>query len=264
MQNFESIFIILKLFANVLLSPTELTGFTLVPLDHNMKDGRKIEIRYTLFQPYDGRKKTIFLMEDPFDKYFLDGINLYGLENEFNLVQIKGRHNSDAILKILNSTGKTDWTKAYQLLNMDQHARDMELVRKELVGDQQINLLGFSGSAAYLHYYLSLYPEKVYSLISFNPLLFDLQKNLKLQDPANCMEDISLQNRLIAYLWYTFSGSFCPSTNASDRNDFQSYLFLKWGFILPALYSDKEEDAAMKVRLFEHSYGLLEIGRAHV
>jgi pimeloyl-ACP methyl ester carboxylesterase len=232
----------------------DLTETLSVPLDHQDPYGKQIEISYTLSQPYDNQKKIILLIEDPLNNFFQAGINLSGLEDDFNIVQIKGRNDNETILKIINSTGEIDWTKTYQLLNMDQQARDIEWVRKALPGKPKVHLAGFSGTAAYLHYYLSLYPEKVRSLISFNPLLFDLQKNLNFRDPARCLE--AEANRFwVAYLWQEHSESLCPDKGGGDI--FPFYAFLQWSFLVPALWENKIAEMALKVRLFEHSYDLL-------
>lgn len=240
--------------SNLYLFPADLTETLTVPLDHRDPRGKQITISYTLSQPYEEQKETILLLEDPLDNYFQQGMELRELANEFNLVQIKGRHQSKVLLNTLRATGKTDWSKAYQLLNVDQHARDLERVRKALPGDQPVHLVGFSGAAAYLHYYLSLYPEKVSSLISFNPLLFDLQKNLNFRDPARCPE--AQANRYwFGYLWQAHAERLCPDTG--DADDFPFYAFLQWGVLVPGLWENREEDVALKVRLFEHSYDLL-------
>lgn len=245
---------ILSVFSCFILSPSDTSRFISAPLDHRDPRGKQIEISYTLFQPYQDQKETILLLEDPLDNYFQQGMELRKLADEFNLVQIKGRHQSKVLLNTLWATGKTDWSKAYQLLNVDQHARDLERVRKALPGDQPVHLVGFSGAAAYLHYYLSLYPEKVSSLISFNPLLFDLQKNLNFRYPARCPE--AQANRFwFAYLWQAHAARLCPDTG--DGDDFPFYAFLQWGFLVPGLWENREEDVALKVRLFEHSYDLL-------
>lgn len=245
---------ILSTFSCLILSPSDTIRFISVPLDHRDPRGKQITISYTLFQPYEEQKETILLLEDPLDNYFQQGMELRELANEFNLVQIKGRHQSEVLLNILGATGETDWSKAYQLLNVEQHARDLERVRKALPGDRPVHLAGFSGAAAYLHYYLSLYPEKISSLISFNPLLFDLQKNLNFRDPAPCPE--AQANRFwFGYLWHAHAERLCPDTGGG--NDFPFYAFLQWGFLLPGLWENREEDVVLKVRLFEHSYDLL-------
>lgn len=245
---------ILSVFLWFILSPSGTSRFISVPLDHREPRGKQITISYTLFQPYEEQKETILLIEDPLDNYFQQSMDLRKLANEFNLVQIKGRHQSEVLLNTLRATGETDWSKAYQLLNVDQHARDLERVRKALLGDQPVHLVGFSGAAAYLHYYLSLYPEKVSSLISFNPLLLDLQKNLNFRDPAPCPE--AQANRFwLGYLWHAHSERLCPDTG--DTDDFPFYAFLQWGFLVPGLWKNRDDDVALKVRLFEHSYDLL-------
>ncbi|SHN18449.1 hypothetical protein SAMN04488057_109164 [Cyclobacterium lianum] len=245
---------ILSTFLCLILSPSGTSRFISVPLDHREPRGKQIAISYTLFQPYEEQKETILLLEDPLDNYFQQSMDLRDLADEFNLVQIKGRYQSKVLLTTIHSSGQTDWFKAYQLLNVDQRARDLESVRKALPGDRPVHLVGFSGAAAYLHYYLSLYPKKVSSLISFNPLLLDLQKNLNFRDPAPCPE--AQANRLwIAYLWQAHAESLCSETSDGDNVPF--YAFLHWGFLVPGLWGNGEEDIGFKVRLFEHSYDLL-------
>ncbi|AKP52926.1 hypothetical protein CA2015_3546 [Cyclobacterium amurskyense] len=237
--------------------PSDTTHFLLVPLDHHIKNARKIEISYTLMHPYDKQKETILLIEDPLDKYFQESIDMQPLLDEFNIVHIKGRNEADAILQIINSSGEIDWAKAYQLLNMDQQARDIELIRNALTGNHRVHLLGFSGAAAYLHYYLGLFPENVKSLISFNPLLFDLQKNLNLINPSQCLEAIPLENAsYLDFLWYNNSENLCKEQTGTEYIDLAFYFYLKWRFLLPSLVEADKADIAQKIRLFEHSYGL--------
>ncbi|MDO6440191.1 alpha/beta hydrolase [Cyclobacterium sp. 1_MG-2023] len=239
------------------LPPSDTTHFLLVPLDHHVKNARKIEISYMLMHAYDKQKETILLIEDPLDKYFQESIDLQPLRDEFNIVHIKGRNEADAILKIINSSGEIDWAKAYQLLNMDQQARDIELVRKDLPGDRPVHLFGYSGAAAYSHYYLGLFPENVKSLISFNPLLFDLQKNLNLINPSQCLESIPLENTsYLDFLWYNNSENLCKEQTGTEDIDLAFYTYLKWRFLLPSLVEADKADIALKIRLFEHSYGL--------
>ncbi|WP_439482828.1 alpha/beta hydrolase [Cyclobacterium plantarum] len=246
---------ILSTFSCLILSPPDTLRIISVPLDHREPRGKQITISFTHFQPYQDQKETILLLDDPLDNYFQQSMDLRDLADEFNLVQIKGRHQSEVLLTTIHSSGQTDWSKAYQLLNVDQHARDLEKVRKALPGDRPVHLVGFSGAAAYLHYYLSRFPEKVSSLISFNPLLFDLQKNLNFRYPAPCPE--AQANRFwFAYLWHAHAESLCPDTGG-DGDDFPFYAFLQWGFLVPGLWENREEDVALKVRLFEHSYDLL-------
>ncbi|EPR65445.1 hypothetical protein ADICYQ_5551 [Cyclobacterium qasimii M12-11B] len=211
--------------------------------------------------PYDKQKETILLIEDPLDKYFQESIDLQPLSDEFNIVHIKGRNDADAILKIVNSTGEIDWAKAYQLLNMDQQAGDIEWIRKDLLGDRPVHLIGFSGTAAYLHYYLGLYPENVKSLISFNPLLFDLQKNLNLTNPSQCLEAIPLEKAsYLDFLWYNKTENLCDEQTGNEDIDLAFYTYLKWQFLLPSI---GKADIALKVRLFEHSYGLTYNAASH-
>lgn len=245
---------ILSVFSWFILQASDTLNFISVPMDHRDPRDKQITISYTLLQPYQGQKETILLLDDPLDNYFQQGMELRELADEFNLVQIKGRHQSEVLLNTIRSSGETDWSKAYQLLNVDQHARDLEKVRKALPGDRPVHLAGYSGAAAYLHYYLSLYPEKVSSLISFNPLLFDLQKNLNFRDPARCPE--AQANRFwLAYLWQAHADRLCPDTG--DGDNFPFYAFLQWGFLVTGLWGNGEEDLGFKVRLFEHSYDLL-------
>lgn len=237
--------------------PSDTTRFLLVPLDHHIKNARKIEISYTLMHPYNKQKETILLIEDPLDKYFQKSIDLQPLADEFNIVHIKGRNEADAILEIINTSGGINWGKAYQLLNMDQQVRDIEWVRRDLPGDPSVHLVGFSGAAAYLHHYLGLFPENVRTLISFNPLLFDLQKNLGFSNPSQCLETIPLENtHYLDFLWYNNFGGLCNESTTTKDIELVYSSYLKWEFLLPIIKKTNSIDLALKVRFFEHSYGL--------
>jgi len=117
--------------------------------------------------------------------------------------------------------------------------------------------VGFSGAAAYSHYYLCLFPEYVKSLISFNPLLFDLQKNLNLSNPSQCVEAIPLENTsYLDFLWYNNFETLCEEQTGTEDIELAFYSYLKWLFLLPSIEEANETDIALKIRLFEHSYGL--------
>jgi pimeloyl-ACP methyl ester carboxylesterase len=149
-----------------------------VPMDHFNSGSRKISIEYSISGPFDSSRPTVFYLEDPVDSVF-GYLNIpIQLTDQFNLVSIKGRYQSRDLTDFFENRKAADWEMKYNLLNQKQVAEDIELIRRELLGKGKVTLLGYSSSASVLHYYLSLYPDQVSTMISISPLFFDVEENL--------------------------------------------------------------------------------------
>lgn len=153
-----------------------------VPLDHEDPYSKKIKIEYSIQQPFDPKKKTIITHADPFDEYLGLG-DLLDLElTEFNLIKIQGRYSSPYLNQFIQENTEIRSDKKYHWLSRDQIIKDIELVRKEILGDDSAILIGFGSGAGLIHYYLHEFPDRVEKVLSLNPLLLDIPKNLSFWD----------------------------------------------------------------------------------
>lgn len=249
-------------FICLLAIPWKLSYQVWVPMDHQLPASRMIALSYEVFHPFDAGKETIFMMEDVLDRYFLDGINIdYLQRGDFNLVYIQGRNHSKSIIQSVQHQGKVDWKRAFKLFNVDQYAKDLEFIRQALLGDRKVWLLGFSGSATLMHYYLGLFPDQVSGLVSFNPLLFDVQQNLGFQEPTlwkGVQENSVTGDFLFDFVWYGhYSGSGKDTGKTSAVLDMME--FAKWKIFYPGFWEGAKPDLALTVRLFEYSFGMRDI-----
>jgi len=153
-----------------------------VPLDHWDANSRKIGIEYILTEPFDPSKQTILTHEDPFDDFLGLGEVLNSELADFNIIRIKGRYFSSEFDRFLGENLQAPWVDKYRWLNRYQIIKDMEWIRKDVLGDNPVILLGFGSSAGLAHYYLHEYPNQVEKVVSLNPLLLDMPKNLSFWD----------------------------------------------------------------------------------
>jgi len=149
-----------------------------VPLDHADPESRKITITYHFENQFDHRRETVFSIEDPIDEACQDFEWSNSLKEEFNWVRISGRYFSEDLKKFLSENADGEGEKIYRWLNQNQVAQDIELIRKQILGDEKVTLFGYSSSSALFLHYLSTHPNSVSKLIFINPLLFDIQSNL--------------------------------------------------------------------------------------
>lgn len=174
-----------------------------VPFDHHVSDSRKIEIEVEFLNIFDPRRETVFILEDAFDDLFEPLIELLHLSDSINFVTIKGRKSNGDLKKSVDGSGAPDYQLAYKLFNQDQVARDIEVIRNELVSDSQIVLLGFSSSAMILQHYVSLFPQKVNRVVFINPMLFDVQENLGFpKQGIICQENELSKDQMFNFSYY--------------------------------------------------------------
>ncbi len=175
--------LILAIFLNSVTETIE------VPLDHSDPNSRTISISYHLMNEFDPSKETLFTLRDRLDENVqrLDYIADFG--KEVNWVNISGRYYSEDLQAFIESHAKGDWDKIYRWLNQNQVANDIELIRKKLLGDQKVMILGYSSSASLVLHYLSSHKENVSKLICINPLLFDIEENLSLWDFSSSFQE---------------------------------------------------------------------------
>lgn len=229
----------------------------LVPYDHHLPYSRKIEIQVEFLNEFDTDRETVFLLEDAFDELFIPFQQLLDFSESSNFVLIKGRKNNEELKRGVMHSGKPDYQLAYRLFNQDQVARDIEVIRKELLGDKQVILLGYSSAAMVLQHYLSLYPQRVSRMISVNPLVFDIQKNLGFPEFNLSFPTLKLSSaQLFDFSYYSnFNRQISSAKSASSSSliGFLSYRDVLRGF---SHKTDFETDFALQIRLFEHSISL--------
>lgn len=227
----------------------------MVPIDHQLEDSRKIPITYTIIGGFDKNRESIFLVDDPLDTWDDNFGLVNGLQDKWNIVRVHGRRQSEEIKKLVGPYEQANWKLAYRFYNQRQVAQDLEYVRKAIVGDQKIILLGQGSSAAGLLQYLSTFPERVSKSVWLSPLIFDVHKNLSFFTPIHKLSraNVSLNPLLLYHFASQTSLNLGNlSTDESLWGYFSSFLFpnLHYAFLkkLPL------DDVATQVRLFEHSY----------
>ncbi|WP_111670767.1 alpha/beta fold hydrolase [Algoriphagus litoralis] len=156
-----------------------------VPLDHGDPQSRKITVTYHYENEFDPRRETVFTVDDPID-YALQGFDLSeSIKAEFNWVRISGRHFSKDLEKFIHENANQDWEKIYRWLNQNQVSQDIELIRKKILCERKVMLIGYSSSTGILLHYLSTYSQSVDKLICINPFLMDIQTNLSFWNFSN-------------------------------------------------------------------------------
>ncbi|PZX60244.1 alpha/beta hydrolase family protein [Algoriphagus ratkowskyi] len=232
-------------------------GQFLVPYDHHLPDSRKIEIQVEFLNEFDAEKETVFFLEDAFDDIYLPFYELLDFSESSNFVLIKGRKDNEELKRGVMLSGSPDYQLAYKLYNQDQVARDIEVIRQELIGDEQVILLGYSSSAMVLQHYLSLYPNHVSRMISVNPLVFDIQKNLSFPSSGLSFSDLQLSGeQQVDFSYYANfdrenqSGNSLPKEHIID--------FLTFQKVLTGLSTNQDiaSNIPLMVRLFEHGIAL--------
>lgn len=229
----------------------------LVPYDHHLPDSRKIEIQVEFLNEFDTERETVLLLADAFDELFLPFDELLDFSESSNFILIKGRKSNEELRRGVMHSGKPDYQLAYKLYNQDQVARDIEVVREELLGDGQVVLLGYSSAALVLQHYVSLYPQHVRRMISVNPLAFDVQKNLGFPEFGLSFPAMEFGlEQLVDFCYYSNFDREIPTRKSAANSSMLG--FLTFRDILTG-FSGKEKagnDFALMVRLFEHSIAL--------
>ncbi len=130
--------------------------------------------------PFDLAKPTVLVIADGQQFYVRTGTMKELQQNTFgdavNVVGIITRGTTPAFIDAtLSSDGKPDWLKAWKVFHSEEWIRDIESVRKALVGEQgRIDLYGRSGGAYLVHQYLAQHSdrvERVFTQSAVNPYL---------------------------------------------------------------------------------------------
>lgn len=230
-----------------------------VPLDHNLPESKTIRIEIEFLNDFDPEKGTVLMIEDAFDLEFrgLDIKN--GLFNSFNFVLVKGRKASKDLLEWLERNGEIDYSEAYSLLNQDQVARDLDVIRKKLVLDQKVQILGYSASGLTMLRYSTLFPDRVKSLLVFSPLLFEVQSNLSFWTSINQIVQLkeNYDSTLIRdFAWYSsYDIESFPMQEKEELLGLALFDFFKNRGMYPSPDLNRLS-LAYQVRAFELSFGL--------
>ncbi|WP_026955358.1 alpha/beta fold hydrolase [Algoriphagus vanfongensis] len=230
-----------------------------VPLNHHLSDSKSITIEVEYLTSFDARKETVFLIEDAFDLAFR-GVEITDrLSGSFNFVLIRGRKSSKELSKWLGRNGDVNYAEAYSLLNQDQVVRDIEVVKKRLVGDQQVHLLGYSASGLTMLRYATMFPDQVRSILVFSPLLFEVQNNLSFWTYTNQIDKLNQEysSKFIRdFAWYSsydFEGF--ASQESRKLMELACLDFMKKKPFYPVPEAN-ELNLAFQVRAFELSFGI--------
>ena len=222
-----------------------------VPLDHANTQSKKIEISFTLEAPFEEEKETVFVIKDPIDEIY-GGFEVSPIISEnYNLVTIKGRYESKDLMEFLQTFHSNDWEVAYNYLNQRQVAQDIEFIRRELLGDRQVSLIGFSSSAALFHYYQAHFPTRIKIFISLSPLLLDIQENLSFWKQIGFIDSgrLTLENSQLTDLAFYAHQDFF--TTRSTEIDSLLPLALEESSLKPGIRNAENLSVSLQVRLFE-------------
>lgn len=230
----------------------------MVPYNHQLTNSRKIDIQVEFINGFEADRETVFLLEDAFDKLFMPFDQLLDFSESSNFVLIKGRKESEELKRGIMHNDKPDYSLAYRLFNQDQVARDIEIVRKTLIGNKKVILVGYSSSAMVFQHYLSLFPDKVSRMISVNPLVFDIQKNLSFPRNEPFLYNFNLQpKQIFDFNYYANYERYNLTESESKTLSFNSLIqVLRYRNLLSGFSNnDKiENDIPLLIRLFEHSF----------
>lgn len=229
----------------------------LVPYDHQLPNSRKIEIHVEFINEFDSEKETVFFLEDAFDELYLPFNELLDLTESSNFILIKGRKDNEELKKGVMLSGSPDYRLAYKLYNQDQVARDIEVIRKELLGNEQMILLGHSSAAMVLQHYLSLFPKHVKRMISVNPLVFDIQKNLNFPSSELSFSDVKLSaEQMVDFSYYANFDRENQNRKLLYKENLMGFLTLQ--DLLTGIAANQRiaSNLPLVVRLFEHGIAL--------
>lgn len=229
----------------------------LVPLDHSDPQSKKISITYHFENEFDPDRETVFTLDDPIDDAFQKFELGESVKAELNWVRISGRHFSEDLQNFINENANQDWEKIYRWLNQNQVSQDIELIRRKLLDQKKVSLLGYSSSNGILLHYLSGYSQSVEKLLCINPFLMDIQTNLSFWNFSNYFQNKSTELTNAEFFEFAYQSSV---------DYFNSDPSLRDSLINSAMKVFKENPSnsgkinfpiSFAVRSFEHSIELM-------
>lgn len=134
-----------------------------VPISYQNPQKGTFKLYYELCSDFDKSKPTIIIPTDGqrslsqvgwADKYK----QRFNLKYNTVTYEYRGMYASD-IPDINNKA--LEWETAYEILNSDNVIQDIERIRKDLLGDEKVFILGGSGTAMIGLKYVAQYPEKI-------------------------------------------------------------------------------------------------------
>ena len=229
-----------------------------VPLDHTDPKSRKITINYHYENQFDSSKQTVFTIDDPIDEAYQDFELGNSIKSEFNWVRISGRYFSEDLEKFITENSQGNWDKIYHWLNQNQVAKDIELIRKQILGDEKVILVGYSSSSALFLHYLSIHGNKVSKLICINPFLLDIQSNLSfwsLSEHLKKQPSLLSDSKFFRFAYHSSHDYF--NLSISKRDSLFSDSLKKFEEQLPdSTVFDDQFPISFAIRSFEHTIGL--------
>ncbi len=134
-----------------------------VPKIYSKPESGTFNLYYEVCSDFDPNKPTVLIATDGqrslsqvgwADKYK----KMFGLDFNTVTYEYRGMFASH-ISEVSNKN--TDWNTLFEILNADNVVEDMERIRRDLLGDEKIYVLGGSGTAMMGLKYAATYPEKV-------------------------------------------------------------------------------------------------------
>ena len=235
-----------------------------VPLDHADPESRKITITYHFENQFDSSMETVFSIEDPIDESYQDFELSDSIKAEFNWVRISGRYFSEDLQKFITENAEGNWDKIYTWLNQNQVAKDIELIRRQILGEGKVTLIGFSSSSALFLHYLSTHSDSVSKLICINPLLLDIQTNLSFWGFSESFKNQSTylsDAEFFDFAYHSFHDYFNLSPTKRDSLISTSLKEFKEQKSDTILLAD-QFPMSFAVRSFEHTVGLEQKGNS--
>lgn len=134
-----------------------------VPLSYDHPEWGEFDLYYELCSDYEEGKPTVMVPTDGQRTFSQVGwADKYkeSFDTSFNVVtyEYRGMYCSD--IPEFQKKGR-DWSRIYESLHSDNVVEDIERIRKDLLGDKKMPILGGSGTAMMGLKYLSKYHQKV-------------------------------------------------------------------------------------------------------
>ena len=135
--------------------------FLSVPYDFEHPEWGTLRLYYETNTDFDPAKPTLMHILDGQSPQFAAGApdrmkKDYGLE--LNIVQIEHRGMPASPTPLVSAGGRTDWAKAYAVFRSANVIRDIDAVRRDLLGSEgRIRILGQSGGAILACQYLAAF-----------------------------------------------------------------------------------------------------------
>lgn len=215
-----------------------------VPLNYKNPELGTFKLYYELCSDFDENKPTVMIPTDGQRTFSQVGMadqykTMFDLG--FNTVTYEFRGMFASQIPIIDKPS-LDWNLAYEILNCDNVIEDIESIRKDLLGDQKIFILGGSGTAMMGMKYTAKYPDNVEKAF-----LMSFFKDAKGSSEAG----VSFFNKFLEQ--NNLMKEFDKITKSPDI-DLEQFFFL----LQRLLYYDKNTAQKMIVDISDNNYKLYE------